>query len=286
MELIDFEEKFKQYYEKFLDAHPEIAHDEKKIAQVTGELYLKWLDMPHQFLGGKTADEYYNAMDTPTLLALLLSYIEQEISIPSGLMSALAGKPETLAALKTLIERENVAGISSHKLPEAKSVMATLISEIGGEHNYAYYMDYLTSEGCHDPFSEEIQHIFTRNAKEVRDMVYQGAINTSDKELKEVFLDILCEVRDDDDIFDLLMNELMLGECDLSFLAFCIGKYQDFRAIEPLKEVLKEPGIDFFEYTAVRNALEELGAEIEEEREFDGDDIFELMKDGNFDIKD
>lgn len=286
MELIDFEEKFKQYYEKFLDAHPEIAHDEKKIAQVTGELYLKWLDMPHQFLGGKTADEYYNAMDTPTLLALLLSYIEQEISIPSGLMSALAGKPETLAALKTLIERENVAGISSHKLPEAKSVMATLISEIGGEHNYAYYMDYLMSEGCHDPFSEEIQHIFTRNAREVRDMVYHAAINTSDKELKEVFLDILCEVRDDDDIFDLLMNELMLGECDLSFLAFCIGKYQDFRAIEPLKEVLKEPGIDFFEYTAVRNALEELGAEIEEEREFDGDDIFELMKDGNFDIKD
>ena len=101
---------------------------------------------------------------------------EQEISIPSGLMSALAGKPETLAALKTLIERENVAGISSHKLPEAKSVMATLISEIGGEHNYAYYIDYLMSEGCHDPFSEEIQHIFTRNAREVRDMVYHACL--------------------------------------------------------------------------------------------------------------
>ena len=57
-----------------------------------------------------------------------------------------------------------------------------------------------------------------------------------------------------------------------------LGRYGDARAIEPLKALLDLTDIGYYEYMEVRNAVEALGGEVENEREFYGDPDYEYLR--------
>ena len=57
-----------------------------------------------------------------------------------------------------------------------------------------------------------------------------------------------------------------------------LGRYGDARAVEPLKTLLSMSDITYFEYMELRNAVEALGGEIEQEREFYGDPDYEYLR--------
>ena len=52
----------------------------------------------------------------------------------------------------------------------------------------------------------------------------------------------------------------------------------DDRAVEPLKALISMSDITYFEYMELRNAVEALGGEIEQEREFYGDPDYEYLR--------
>ena len=52
----------------------------------------------------------------------------------------------------------------------------------------------------------------------------------------------------------------------------------DARAVEPLKTAMQAPNLRYGDYLAMRDAAESLGAILDVEREFYGDQDYELMR--------
>lgn len=55
------------------------------------------------------------------------------------------------------------------------------------------------------------------------------------------------------------------------------GKLGDERALYYMESALNEPFLDYFNYTAVKNAMEEIAGKEFPEKEFPGDELYERM---------
>ena len=65
---------------------------------------------------------------------------------------------------------------------------------------------------------------------------------------------------------------------DCALLAGYLGRYQDDRALPALKKKAIDPDLNYLEYVEVVNAIEQLGGEVPEKREFSGDPYYESLK--------
>ena len=92
------------------------------------------------------------------------------------------------------------------------------------------------------------------------------------------FLDVLCNFPGDERIYTYTENAFLRRDDLRGLLASYLAKLGDERAVEPLKKVLKLSELKYLDYIEVRNAIEALGAEAEDEREFSGDADYEWLK--------
>ena len=63
-----------------------------------------------------------------------------------------------------------------------------------------------------------------------------------------------------------------------AFYAQCLAKTSDDMALPALMEASDLPQISYFDYTAIRDAIEELGGELDHEREFSGDKDYTALQ--------
>ena len=91
-------------------------------------------------------------------------------------------------------------------------------------------------------------------------------------------LEVLCGFPGDARVYERMLEMLKNRPERRADAARLLGRYGDARAIEPLKAQLAMSDISYFEYMELRNAVEALGGEIENEREFYGDPDYEYMR--------
>lgn len=96
-------------------------------------------------------------------------------------------------------------------------------------------------------------------------------------EAQKRFMDVLALHNGDERIFAYLMEAFEKAE-DCALLAGYLGRYQDDRALPALKKKAIDPGINYLEYVEIVNAIEQLGGEVPENREFSGDPYYESLK--------
>lgn len=94
---------------------------------------------------------------------------------------------------------------------------------------------------------------------------------------KLCILDILSEFEGDQEVFDILAEEFVQEDGDKGLLAGCFGKLGDARAIPLLEKELERGDIEYILYRELREAVEMLGGDEVEERDFTGDKDYDFL---------
>ena len=96
---------------------------------------------------------------------------------------------------------------------------------------------------------------------------------------QEWLLSVLADFPGDERIFRYLLQAYRSTESDRAVMAAYLGKYGNPEAIPVLQQSLQAGGLNYLEWTETRNAIEELGGEVNiSEPDFAGDPWYESLK--------
>lgn len=272
--LIDFEQRFSEYLHEYLHDH---QLNEDEIEEATPDLYLDWLDTPQPWLNGMAPNAYFSSMDAVTLIKTLGQYLIADITTPGPLLNCIADKNvETYPLLISLLR--NYSGENEDKI---RTVVVSLIEEMDMAHPYDYYIEVISESSEQSDFSEACADELRNAGPDYLEQVMSAFEQAQSSYAMDCLLDILTDLPYDDRTYGYAMERFLLSENQKAFYANCLGKIGNPEALPALEEALRQEGIKYFDYVAIRNALEELGGEVAIERDFSGDKDYDtLINDG------
>lgn len=269
--LIDFKEKFSEYLTEYIKQN-EI--DEEDIDDFAEDLYFDWMEAPKDWLGGKTPDNYFDGLDSAQLIETLGKYIFSEMSIPGPLLNSIEEKDkETYPYLVSLMK--NYEGDKNDKL---KSVIVQLIEEMDMSHPYDYYIEAIAGSTEMNDFPESCVQALKETGETYKEKIISAYEKAGNDYSSDCFLDILSDLPYDERTYNFVLEKFLYSDTKKAFYASCLGKLGNDKALPYLEEALKDEGIVYYEYVAIKNAFEELGGEIAIERDFSGDSDYESLK--------
>ncbi len=268
---IDFSGMFRAMVAQRLHEHPDI--DEMGAEELAEELYGEWAEAADARLGGLSPRQWFARMRDPReVIACMEDYACARMEAPELLIERiLAGGVEMAEPLERLaLDADKPAALRAQAFeilrdvaPEAVRRMAAPI-ELGAEQG--------------EPLAEVAAGALGEMAEDAqREELLRGYEGASEY-ARMLILEVLCNFSGDDRIY-MLMRDMLLGCPERrAFAAKLLGRLGDARAIEPLTGLIGMSDLSYFEYLEIRNAIEALGGEIEEEREFYGDSDYEYMR--------
>lgn len=268
---IDFEDKFRKYLSEYIK---ENKIEEDEIDDYAEDLYFNWMDSPKGWLDGKSPNHYFDGFGSAELIETLGKYIFSEISIPGSLLNSIEDKDkETYPFLISLIK--NYEGEKSDKL---KSVIVQLIEEMDMKHPYDYYIDAIAGSTEIMDFPESCVQALKETGESFKEKIISAYEQSENEYSSDCFLDILSDLPYDERTYNFVLEKFLYSDTKKAFYASCLGKLGNEKALPYLEEALKDEGIVYYEYVAIKNAFEELGGEITIERDFTGDKDYESLK--------
>ncbi len=263
--LIDFDKKYMAFAAKSLKDLANLKEDELEGA--LNETVKKWLKADDAELGGRTPDEYFAAMTPNELVENLAAYGKSHLSVPEPLYRRIAKTKNCAGALAEVASNtaydEETRGTALRLLfdMEAKGIemLAADTLLLGGEiSNEA--ADWLKAAGY-----GVVEPLFER---------YEGA----DEAGREAILDVLCAYPGIEKTAALLTERLLADHEKRALHATYAARLGDEALLGPLEAIYGMSDLTYFDYMEVRNAMEALGGEPGEERQFYGDPDFERLR--------
>lgn len=261
MKPIDFDGLFDEKLTEYMEQNKG-KHTEKQWENLIPKLYKKFGDS----IVGKihcTPKQYYARMTDDELVETLKAHLLEEVPVPEFLCAEIEKRGIT-SGLKALLTCGN---------EEAALYAANLLGA-----NVEMYDDYF-SIVCDENANGEVRDVAIENLKANADAAKSRALTfyKQDK-AQECMLEILSRVKErDDEVFDLLckvfQNEPNKCEIRASYLA----AYGDERALPILLKRIESREIGFVEFQELKYAIEALGGEYDEVRDFSDDKDFVLV---------
>lgn len=278
--LIDFHGKFLEDYMKWSVAHPEEAAREEDSDAHYYDMYADWLNTPKDWLGGVSPRGYFaEIQDAPMLVSAFMEYILQEMEVPDPLAERLVAEAEAVYPifLHILMEDAPQEDISPEELQQIRAEILPLIGEMHKPHPYLRYIALLEGQTEETALAEELaEALMETGTKYFSQML--AAYARADGYARMAFLDLFSRMPGEDKAFFLLRDALEEPDADVAFLADCLGRLGDPRAVEAMKKVLYRPGLAYYQFKELKNAIEELSGEELEEMDFSGDALYEYLK--------
>ena len=256
MKLIDFDGLFDEKLTQYMEENKN-KHTEKQWEDIIPKLYKKFGDTYIAKLKC-TPKQYYAKMSNAELAETLSAHLREDVPVPEFLCTEIEnrGEAETLLPLLDSDDTQTV------------SYAVNLL----GDDTRAFdkYFSILTENRLDEDIRSDITDIFRLHADEVKAL----AIDTYQKGLATGYmLEILSRVKEKDDtVYDLLMKAFMAAEDAQS--ALCAGylaAYGDERALPYLLRRIEDRSIGFVEFQELKYAIEALGGEYNEPRDFTAD---------------
>ena len=270
MKIYDFDAKFFEYAQTWMALHPNMT--EKQVEASYNEIMLNFLNAPAKWLDGQTPGTYFNRYSTAKdLMKLLDEYDKRDIGLPEPLYARIVELGEICAeSLVRIIENDE----------RSESVRATamaLLRDIGTGIPKELYIDLIC--GCEEPDEiSEMAHDILGDCDESIVDELLARYETAAEYGQMLILDICCNYPQHEGLFEYVLDKLRNRPEQRAFYASLLGKLGDARAIEPLKSFLTLADLSYLDYIELRNAIEELGGEVGEERTFYGDPDYEAMR--------
>ena len=254
MKLIDFDGLFDEKLAQYM-AQNKNKHTEREWENVIPKLYKKFGDTRIAKIGC-TPKEYYAKMSDIELVETLKAHLIQDVPVPEFLCNEIE-KRGVVDILLPLLEEED---------EEAVSYAINLIGD--DARAFDSYFSILTKNRLTEDIRSDVTDILRAHADEVKEKAkafYEQGIAT------EYMLEILSRVKArEEGIFALLLKEFRTFD-NVSTRASYLAAYGDERALPYLLERIEDRMIGFVEFQELKYAIEALGGEYNEPRDFSED---------------
>jgi hypothetical protein len=254
MKLIDFDGLFDEKLAQYM-AQNKNKHTEREWENVIPKLYKKFGDTRIAKIGC-TPKEYYAKMSDVELVETLKAHLIQDVPVPEFLCNEIE-KRGVVDILLPLLEEED---------EEAVSYAINLIGD--DARAFDSYFSILTKNRLTEDIRSDVTDILRAHADEVKEKAkafYEQGIAT------EYMLEILSRVKArEEGIFALLLKEFRTFD-NVSTRASYLAAYGDERALPYLLERIEDRMIGFVEFQELKYAIEALGGEYNEPRDFSED---------------
>ena len=256
MKPIDFDGLFDQKLAKYLKENAG-KFTEKQWEDKIPLLYQKFGDTDLKSIGF-TPREYYKRMSDKELVDTLLAHIKEEVPVSDFLCRELESRdcPEEILPLLECKDEQ----------------LLMLAVNLAGANPIAFDAYFALLKGEAD---REIKDAVVDQLKVNADAAKARALAFLNEGIeKELMLEMLSRVRErDETVYEVLLNAFREGE-DLPMHASYLAAYGDSRALPVLLERIAGEDINFLEFRELKYAIEALGGEYTEERDFSDDPYY------------
>lgn len=268
---IDLEHLFHHYVADHL--HKAGKLDEDAAGEMAEKLYAEWADAPCAALDGCSPRAWFARLDTPeALVETLTAYARADMEPPELLLDRFFDVGAICAAPLEALARN--AGESAALRAQALD----LLNGLDEARAVRVATDAVLAAQESDAFCELAAEILaSRVDADVAARLLDGYDAAPDF-ARTLILETLCNFPGDARVYERMLEMLKNRPEQRADAARLLGRYGDARAIEPLKALLDLTDIGYYEYMEVRNAVEALGGEVENEREFYGDPDYEYLR--------
>lgn len=261
MKAIDFDGMFDEKLAEYMKKNKK-KYTEKQWEDMIPKLYKKFGDTVVKTVQC-TPRDYYAKMSDETLSETLKTHLTENVPVSEFLCREIE-KRDLTEELKPLLTCGN---------EEAALYAANLL---GG--NVNAYDEYFAIV-CDENSNEEVRDVVIENLKEHADEAKDRAIAFYEKgKAQDFMLEILSRVQTrDDKVFALLCDEFEKKPERSEFFASFLASYGDDRALPLLLKRIERQDIGFVEFQELKYAIEALGGEYDEIRDFSDDKDFVLI---------
>ena len=154
-----------------------------------------------------------------------------------------------------------------------------LISEIKKPHPMDVYVTAIVQANDRLESLEAMIDVLKNNVNAVKEKAKNGYLTTSHEYAKDSFLDILSELPGDEEAFRFTLECFIYDISKCGMYAHMLSKIGNPECLTYLQDRLNDPGLNYFNFCRVKEALEELGGETSVDREFSGDEDYDFIAD-------
>ena len=267
VKIIDLDRLFDKYIEKYVyDNVGKIKPEE--IEDKIPVLYGEFGDTPSPDLDGKTPNGYYRQFAPEDLLAALKEHLARGVEVSDFLVEAITSQIASVKPIKAALMQDDDEQFTAYLM----NMLGDLKAEIPVERylEFALY-DYPENIG------ELATEALADNADRAKAAVLK-CFDTADERGKGRLCEILARVSEKtDDVFDTLVREFVNHKKEIPLYANYLARYGDSRAIPVLKTAI-EGKVNYMEFEELKFAIEVLGGEYDEKRDFTEDALYKKIK--------
>ena len=254
MKLIDFDGLFDEKLTQYMEENKN-KYTEKQWEDIIPKLYKKFGDT-YVSKVKCTPKEYYARMSGEELTSVLAEHLKEDVPVPEFLCAEIENRGEAKTLLPLLQGEDTQSAIYAINLL--------------GDDPLAFeeYFSILTDNRFDEDVRSDITDIFKFHADAVKEKAFaalQKGVAT------EYMLEILSRIKQKDDaVFDVLLQAFLTSD-DVSMKSSYLAAYGDERALPHLYKRIEDRSIGFVEFQELKYAIEALGGEYDEARDFSED---------------
>jgi hypothetical protein len=277
--VIDFEKQFEKHLKEWMDKNKDRYSKPEEIEEQVEHVYGRWLAAPAVWLEGASPAAYFDRFDDAGLLVKwMLKYISAGVWVPDPMLDRIVALGKSAEEILLRVKRRELPLPAGERGDEAVMLAIKLLNETGSVQPMEEYIDAILSSPDGE-WAENMVEALTAMGGQVVEPILRRMDAKLEPQAVEWLLSVLVEFPGDERIFQKLLAAYRSEEGDRAVLAAFLGKYSNPAAIPVLKEALLNNTLNYLEWTETRNAIEELGEEVNvPEPDFTGDPWYESLK--------
>ena len=269
--LIDLDAIFSEYLNEWFQEHKSDYEDFGELEEAAAGVYGEWSKAPLDVLGGISPLEYYqNIKDPKALVALTVKYVMSDMSPPVLLCDRIAAVKECEPYLTQIV--------ALNESIELTVTAANILTEMRSEAAFPHYIDWIFGKTKNTELLElAVEKLSAGIDAAGEKILARMDAAPFDSDTAKYLADVLSHYGKDERIYNLFTALFEKGG-DVPLYAAYLGKYGDKRALPPLISYGERQDINYLEYMEIRNAVEALGGELVNKKDFKNDKYYKALK--------
>lgn len=267
MKFENLDKLFELYVQEAVRKNKEKYSSHEALEDDLGMLFNRFENVRIKTLDGKTPKEYAAELrEDGEIFDYVSKCLENNIEVTDTICDEVVRAEGATEYLNGLLYENN---------KDAKLLAALLLKEIDDEEVEDIFISVLTN----DEMPDEVKTVAFEYLSDGDDCVPEKIleiINSVPEKNQGILVEVLSNFKGRKDVFYWLVTMLQRAE-DVPTYAGLLGIYGDAAAIDILKSFASEVDINYVEFVEIRNAVEELGGEMTEEKDFSDDPYYKYI---------
>ncbi len=231
-------------------------------------LYNEFGDQKLKELDGKTPNTYYKSFPIIEQINALKEHINKHVDVSDFLIESIKDNEKAEDILVDEINKDNDEEFVLYAL--------NILNDLNSKKGIKRYLEFILWD-----YSEVIKELSTEILGNFADDIKEEILlnyKDADEKVKEYLTDILSKASKDDRIFDILIEQFVKHQDEIPLYAGYLGKFGDERALPFLQTAISNEKLNYADFEELRFAIESLGGEYKESRDFSSDKVYKIIK--------